>query len=195
MFKPLSLWYFVMASFGNWYNSQRGSWKGLLSNHGWGKTGRRIEFLYSSIHPFNRCGGFTLPSPACQVGIMCFAVGLQKSKHIHCTQGAHCLMEKGYRQCLVWCVLEQRMEKAMAPHSSTLAWEIPWMEEPGGLQSMGALRVGHDWVTSLSLFTFMHWRRKWQLTPVFLPGGSQGWRSLVGCHLWGCTESDSTEAT
>ena len=41
----------------------------------------------------------------------------------------------------------------MAPHSSTLAWKIPWREEPGGLQSMGSLRVGHDWVTSLSLFT------------------------------------------
>ena len=39
----------------------------------------------------------------------------------------------------------------MAPHSSTLAWKIPWMEEPGRLQSMGSLRVGHDWVTSLSL--------------------------------------------
>ena len=46
------------------------------------------------------------------------------------------------------------LEKAMAPHSSTLAWKIPWMEEPGGLQSMGSLRVGHDWATSLSLFTF-----------------------------------------
>jgi len=66
------------------------------------------------------------------------------------------------------------MEKAMAPHSSTLAWKIPWTEEPGGLQSMGSLRVGHDWATSLSLFTFMHWRRKWQPTPVFLPGESQG---------------------
>ena len=50
----------------------------------------------------------------------------------------------------------------MAPHSSTLAWKIPWMEEPGRLQSMGLRRVGHDWATSLSLFTFMHWRRKWQ---------------------------------
>ena len=49
---------------------------------------------------------------------------------------------------------------------------------------MGALRVGHDWMTSLSLFPFMHWRRKWQPTPVFLPGESQGWESLVGCHLW-----------
>ena len=50
-------------------------------------------------------------------------------------------------------------EKAMAPHSSTLAWKIPWAEEPGRLQSMGSRRVGHDWATWLSLFTFMHWRR------------------------------------
>ena len=73
----------------------------------------------------------------------------------------------------------------MAPHSSTLARKIPWTEEPGRLQSMGSLRVGHHWVTSFSLFTFMHWRRKWQPTPVFLPGESQGQGSLVGCHLWG----------
>ena len=73
------------------------------------------------------------------------------------------------------------LEKEMATHSSTLAWKIPWMEEPDGLQSMGSLGVGHDWATSLSLFTFMHWRRKWQPTPVFLPGESQGRGSLVGC--------------
>ena len=46
----------------------------------------------------------------------------------------------------------------MAPHSSTLAWKIPWTEEPDRLQFMGLLRVGHDRATSLSLFTFMHWR-------------------------------------
>ena len=63
------------------------------------------------------------------------------------------------------------------------------------VQSMGSQRVGHDWVTSLSLFTFMHWRRKWQPTPVVLPGKSQGRGSLVGCRLWGRTESDTTEAT
>ena len=84
---------------------------------------------------------------------------------------------------------------AMAPHSSTLAWKIPWMEEPDKLQSMGSLRVGHDWATSLSLFTFMCWRRKWQPTPVFLPGESQGRGTLVGCHLWGCTELETTEVT
>ena len=83
----------------------------------------------------------------------------------------------------------------MAPHSSTLAWKIPWMKEPGRLQSMGLQRVRHDLATSLSLFTFMYWRRKWQATPVFLPGEFQGWRSLVGFHLWGRTESDTTEAT
>ena len=82
----------------------------------------------------------------------------------------------------------------MATHSSTLAWKIPWMEEPGRLQSMGSLKVRYDWATSLSLFTFMHWRRKWQPAPVFLPGESQGWGSLVGCHLWDHTESDTTEA-
>jgi len=72
----------------------------------------------------------------------------------------------------------------MAPHSSTLAWKIPWTEEPGRLQFMGSWRVGHDWATSLSLFTFMHWRRKWQPTPVFLPGESQGpgawWATIYG---------------
>ena len=87
------------------------------------------------------------------------------------------------------------LEKAMAPHPSTLAWKIPWTEEPGGLQSMRLLRVRHDWATSLSLFTFMHWRRKWQPTPVFLPGESQGRGSLTGFRLWGRTESDTTEAT
>ena len=44
-------------------------------------------------------------------------------------------------------------------------------------------------------FTFTHWSRKWQPAPAFLPGESQGRGSLVGCHLWGHTESDTTEAT
>ena len=72
----------------------------------------------------------------------------------------------------------------MAPHSSTLAWKIPWTEEPGRLQSMGSLRVRHDWVTSLSLSTFMHWRRKWQPTPVFLletlRDGGAWWAAVYG---------------
>ena len=67
-------------------------------------------------------------------------------------------------------------------HSSTLAWKITWTEEPGRLQSMRSLRVGPDWATSLSLFTFTQWRKKWQPTPVFLPGESQGreaWRTAL----------------
>ena len=83
----------------------------------------------------------------------------------------------------------------MAPHFSTLAWKIPWTEQPDGLQSTGSLQVGHNRATSLSLFTFMHWRRKWQPSPVLLPGVSHGWGSLVGCHLWGRTELDTTEVT
>ena len=83
------------------------------------------------------------------------------------------------------------LEKVMAPHSSTLAWKIPWMEESGRLQSVGSLGVGHN----LRDFTFTHWRRQWQPTPVFLPGESQGRVSLVGCRLWDHTESDTTEVT
>ena len=94
-----------------------------------------------------------------------------------------------------YCQISNIYHKAMAPHSSTLAWKIPWMEEPGRLQFARSLRVGHDWTTSLSLFTFMRRRRKWQPTPVFLPGESQGRWSLVGCRLWGRTDSDTTEAT
>ena len=99
---------------------------------------------------------------------------------------------------LVYWIMDMQImisEKAMAPHYSTLAWRIPGMGESGGLPSMGSQRVGHNWATSLSLFTFMHWRRKWQPTPVFLPGESQGWGSLMGCRLWGCTESNTTEGT
>ena len=107
---------------------------------------------------------------------------------IICPRIGSCLWKKLY-------LFNSVTEKAMALHSSSLVWKIPWMEEPGGLQSMGPLRVGHNWATSLSLFTFMHWRKKWQPTPVFLPGESQGQGSLVGCRLWGRTESDMTEAT
>ena len=133
----------------------------------------------------------------------------------------------------------------MTPYSSTLAWKIPWMEKPGGLQSMGSLEsdtterlpfhfslsctgegndnplqcscldnprdLGAWWAavygvaqsrTRLSDFPFtFHFHAlekemaKWQPTPVFLPGESQGRGSLVGCRLWGRTESDTTEAT
>ena len=79
--------------------------------------------------------------------------------------------------------------EGMAPHSSTLPWKIPWMKEPGRLQSMGSLRVGHSCSTSLSLSTFMHWWRKWQPTPVFLPGipgtGEPGGLLSMGSHRVG----------
>ena len=124
----------------------------------------------------------------------------------HCRQTLYHLSHQGSlawfnlnfrltKTACLWPLKHTLSEKAMAPHSSTLAWKIPWTEEPGRLQSMGSRRVGNDWATSLSLFTFMHWRRNWQPTPVFLSGESQGWGSLVGCRLWGRTESDTTEAT
>ena len=78
----------------------------------------------------------------------------------------------------------------MAPHSSTLAWKIPWTEEPGRPQSMGWLRVGPYSATSLWLFTFMHWRRKWQPTPVFLPGESQG-RGASWAAVYGVAQSQT----
>ena len=69
----------------------------------------------------------------------------------------------------------------MAPHSSTLAWKLPWMEEPGGLQSMGSLKSR----TRLSDFTFTFHFHALEPTPVFLPGESQGRQSLVGCPSMG----------
>ena len=86
------------------------------------------------------------------------------------------------RETWVWSLgWEDPLEEGMAPHSSILARKIPWTEEPGGLQSMGSLRVGHNWATSLSLFTFMHWRRKWQPAPAFClenPRGREAWRAV-----------------
>ena len=79
----------------------------------------------------------------------------------------------------------------MAPHSSTLAWKIPWMEEPGGLHSMGLLGVGHNGATSLSRIREDN-GNPLQCSRLENPrdGGS-----LVGCHLRGRTESDTTSAT
>ena len=83
----------------------------------------------------------------------------------------------------------------MAPHSNTFAWKIPWTEEPGGLLSMGSAKSRIQLSNFTFTFPFMHWRRKWQPTPVFLPGECQGWGCLVGCCLWGHTELDTTEVT
>ena len=95
-----------------------------------------------------------------------------------------------------------------------LAWRIPWTEEPGGLQSMEWQRLRHGLVTKPYLLWWLsgkesacqgkrrrfdpwvgkiHWRRKWQPTPVFWPGESHGQRSLAGYSPWSRTESDTTD--
>ena len=83
----------------------------------------------------------------------------------------------------------------MATHSSTLAWKIPWTEEPGRLQSMGVTKSRARLSDFTFTFHFHALEKEMPTTPVFLPGESQGQGSLVGCHLWGHTESDTTEAT
>ena len=92
---------------------------------------------------------------------------------------------------------EDPLEKEIATHSSTLAWKIPWAGAWwAAVHGVAKSRIQlSDFHFSLSLFTFMHWRRKWQPTPVFLPGESQGRGSLVGCRQWGRTELDTTEVT
>ena len=80
----------------------------------------------------------------------------------------------------------------MAPHSSALAWKIPWTEEPGSLQSMGSLRVRHNFTFT---FHFHALEKEMATHSSVLSGESQGWGSLVGCRLWGHTESDTTDVT
>ena len=89
----------------------------------------------------------------------------------------------------------------MAPHSSTLAWKIPRMEEPGRLQSMGSGRVGHDWSASLSLFTFhFHALEKETATHSsvlawIIPGmGKPGGLPSMGSHRVGHNWSDLAAA-
>ena len=88
---------------------------------------------------------------------------------------------------------EDPLEKEMATHSSTLAWKIPWMEEPGRLQSMGSLTVRHDWATSLSLFTFHALEKEmathssvlaWRIPGMGEPGGLPSMGSHRVGHDW-----------
>ena len=83
----------------------------------------------------------------------------------------------------------------MVTHSSILAWKISWTEKPGGLQSMGSLGVGHNRGTEQQMGLWGHEKqvRKWQSTPVFLPGKFHRQSSLGGYSIWGCKESDTTE--
>ena len=87
-------------------------------------------------------------------------------------------------------------EKAMATHSSTLAWKIPWTEGPGRLQSMGSLGVRHDWATSLSLFTFMHFMATHSSVLAWrIPGtGEPGRLPSMGSHRVGHDWSDLAAA-
>ena len=97
-------------------------------------------------------------------------------------------------KCFTWNRLKQSSDL-----NRRRQWHTTPVLLPGKSHGQGAWKATVHGVTEgqtqLSDFTFMHWRRKWQPTPVFLPGESQGQGSLVGCHLWGHTELDTTEAT
>ena len=168
-------------------------WTWLTLMNGWGPPPPSLSHVKLSVSSVLVTGGVCPPS---HVTIrFCLSLSL-------CHLGASVLLP----QTSLWSIILKFWkgpvppgpEKAMAAHSSTLAWKIPWMEEPGGLQSMGSWRVGHDWATSLSLFTFTHWRRKWQPISVFLPGESQGWEPgglpSMGSHRVGHDWSDLAAA-
>ena len=160
------------------------------------KLGTRFQGAYSQVMWFNMVKCLTL-SGALAVIMVYYSIIAQSVKSLPAMQETQ----------VRFLSQEDLLEKETTSHSVFFTWRMPWTEElgrpgeshrqrslAGCSHSLGSLRVGHDWATSLSLFTFMHWRRKWQPTPVFLPGESQG-RSPVGCRLWGRTESDTTEVT
>ena len=184
----ISVYISILTLIVNWPNA-------LIERHrvaGWIKKKRRhvyavssfvFNFVHTGFHLLQNVN-WALSRPRIYCPVLASLVA-QTVKHLP-------TMRETWVQTLGW---DDPPEREMATHSSILAWRVPWTGEPGELLSMGSLRVWHDWTTSLSLFTFVHWRRKWQPTPVFLPGESQGLGSLVGYLLWGRTESDTTEAT
>ena len=143
--------------------------------------------MFNSFWPHGLYNPWNSPSPNTGVGSCSLLQRISLTKEsnqglLHCRWLLYKLCYQGSPAKLG--VVSKSMEKAMAPHSSTLAWKTLWTEEPCRLRSMGSLRVRHDWATSLSLFTFLHWRRKWQPTPVFLSGESQDggawWAAVYG---------------
>ena len=136
--------------------------------------------------------------------MMCYLV--QHNKMLLCKSNSNIKMKFVISSTTIQGNNSQTTFKHLAPHSSKLAWRIPGTREPGGLPSMGLHRVGHDW-SDLAIcavyfsgiwlsgeestwqcrslrfdpwVTKMPWRRKWELTPVFLPGKSHGQWSLAG---------------
>ena len=80
-------------------------------------------------------------------------------------------------------------------HPGLISFSMDWLDLLSVQGTLKSLLQHHSSKASILLCSGFFWRRKWQPTPVFLPGESQGWGNLVGCHLWGCTQSDTTEAT
>ena len=123
--------------------------------------------------------------------------GEREEEHIQCWRWTEemvsCVAGRYVIGIAFWRQLGITSEKAMAPHSSTLAWKIPWTGEPGRLLSMGSHRVEHDWATSLSLFTFHTLEKEmathssvlaWRIPGTGEPGGLPSLGSHRVGHDW-----------
>jgi len=138
----------------------------------WGRGGEEMWFLVEKLLPRNK----PLPCKGIMESWWRASCAAQSSQWTH---------------PVINSTLDGSSEKAMASHSCL---ENP-MDGGAWWAAVHGVTKSRTRATSLSLFTFMHWRRKWPPTPMFLPGESQGWGGLVGCRLCGHTESDTTEAT